>query len=77
MDALHYYGVDWIAMFMSLASIYLLGNKNRWGFLVFAMANAIWIFLGLTWMHSLGIAIGNIIFMLINLRGFWRWQQAE
>ena len=68
-----YWGLDWLAMALSLLSVYLLGNKNRFGFLVFAAANSTWIFLGLTWMTSLGIAVGNLVFLFMNIRGFVNW----
>ncbi len=68
-----YWGLDWLAMTLSLFSVYLLGNKNRVGFLVFAASNTTWIFLGLTWMTSLGIAVGNTVFLFMNIRGFVNW----
>lgn len=70
---LTYYGADWVAMALSLTAVYLLGNHIRAGFLVFALANAVWIALGLFWMDSLGIAVGNAAFLVMNLRGFRRW----
>ncbi|WP_226668837.1 hypothetical protein [Microbulbifer aggregans] len=75
MDSLfEYYLVDWIGIGLSLLSVYMLGNKNKWGFIVFAVSNVVWIFLGLAWMDSIGMAVGNFIFMLINIRGFTRWR---
>ena len=76
-DFLRYWGLDWLAMALSLFSVYLLGNKNRVGFLVFAAANSTWIFLGLTWMTSLGIAVGNTVFLFMNIRGFVNWKRTE
>jgi hypothetical protein len=72
-----YWGLDWLAMALSLFSVYLLGNKNRVGFLVFAASNSTWIFLGLTWMTSLGIAVGNTIFLFMNIRGFVKWTRKH
>lgn len=76
-DFLRYWGLDWLAMSLSLLSVYLLGNKNRVGFLVFAASNSTWIFLGLTWMTSLGIAVGNTIFLFMNIRGFVKWTRKH
>jgi fatty-acid desaturase len=70
---LNYYGADWAAMALSLTAVYLLGNQARIGFLVFALANVVWVFLGTFWMNSLGIAIGNTAFLVMNLRGYLRW----
>lgn len=72
-----YYFLDWIGIGLSLLSAYMLGNKNKWGFIVFAVSNVIWIFLGLTWMNSIGIAVGNFIFMLINIKGFVNWAKDD
>ncbi|AQQ66536.1 hypothetical protein Mag101_01910 [Microbulbifer agarilyticus] len=70
-----YYLVDWLGMGLSLISVYLLGNRNKWGFLLFALSNVIFIFLGLTWMNSVGMAVGNVAFMLINIRGYLHWDK--
>ncbi|MTI09555.1 MULTISPECIES: PnuC protein [Curvivirga] len=72
-----HYGVDWVAMTLSVLGAYMLGNKNQYGFIVFAISNVMWIFLGLTWMTSIGMAIGNLVFCLINLRGYWNWRQQK
>ncbi len=68
-----YYFVDWIGMALSLLSVYMLGNKQRSGFLLFAFSNLIFIFLGLTWMESIGMAVGNVVFMILNIRGYVSW----
>lgn len=73
---LTYFGADWAAMALSLTAVYLLGNRARAGFLVFALANLVWIVLGLFFMNSLGIAVGNVAFLIMNLRGFARWIPA-
>ena len=70
---LEYYLLDWLGIFMSLISVYMLGNKNKWGFIVFAISNVIWIYLGLMMMSSVGMAVGNFIFMVINIRGYIHW----
>jgi len=72
-----YYGLDWLAVALSLLAVYLLGNHNRWGFATFAAANVLWIALGFTLISSYGIAVGNIIFLMMNTRGFIRWKPAK
>ena len=74
---LEYYFLDWLGIFMSLVSVYMLGNKNKWGFIIFALSNVIWIYLGLMMMSSVGMAVGNFIFMVINIRGFIHWGKME
>ncbi len=70
---LKYYALDWLAMALSLLAVYLLGNKNKLGFISFSIANAIWVFLGFVLMHSLGIGVGNVVFLIMNIRGFISW----
>lgn len=74
---LKYYALDWAAMTLSLFAVYLLGNKNKLGFISFSVANAIWVFLGFFLMNSLGIGIGNIVFFIMNVRGFFSWNKQN
>lgn len=73
----NYYGLDWLAMSLSLLAVWMLGNKNKIGFLVFVAANAIWVALGLTLIHSYGIVVGNLFFLVSNARGFVNWWKEE
>lgn len=71
-----HYGIDWLAMALSLYAAYLLGNKQKVGFIIFAISNVFWILLGVFFMSSYGMAIGNFAFFLINLRGYMHWHKA-
>jgi nicotinamide riboside transporter PnuC len=72
-----YYGIDWFAMVLSLYSAYLLGNKKKSGFVFFAISNVLWIILGVYFMFSYGMAIGNFVFFLMNIRGFFEWNKKD
>lgn len=72
-----HYGIDWIAIASSLYAAYLLGNKQKLGFIVFAASNILWIILGVFYMSSYGMAIGNFIFFLINIRGYIEWNKPS
>ncbi|MEA5462059.1 nicotinamide mononucleotide transporter [Arcicella sp. LKC2W] len=72
---LKYYTLDWLAMSLSLLAVYLLGNKNKYGFIIFSISNALFIFLGFVLMNSFGIGLGNIIFLIMNIRGFLSWNK--
>lgn len=76
-NLLSHYGIDWLAMALSLYGAYLLGNKKEVGFIIFAISNVIWILLGLFFMSSYGMAIGNLAFCLINLRGYISWKRND
>jgi hypothetical protein len=72
---LKYYALDWLAMGLSLLAVYLLGNKNKLGFVSFILANLLWTILGFTLINSLGIAIGNLVFLFMNIRGYLSWNK--
>jgi hypothetical protein len=74
---LKYYTLDWLAMALSLLAVYLLGNKNKLGFISFSIANTLWVFLGFFLMNSLSIAIGNSMFLVMNIRGFFSWNKKD
>jgi hypothetical protein len=76
-DLFKYYGLDYVAMIMSLIAILLLGNKVKWGFVSFMFTNAAWITLGVILLHSYALIIGNTIFLITNTRGFIKWNQTK
>lgn len=43
-----------------------------WGFVVFAVASVLWIFSGF-WDNQFSLVIQNIVLLLVNLFGIWRW----
>lgn len=64
-------------MVLSLLAVYLLGNKNRNGFISFVLGNSVWIYLGIFMMQSYGIAIGNFVFLVMNTRGYFKWKTPK
>jgi len=72
-----HYGVDWLAISLSLFAAYLLGNKRKVGFIVFALSNVFWVILGVFFMSSYGMALGNFAFLLLNIRGYIHWNKAS
>lgn len=67
-----YYGVDWVAMGSTILSIYYLGSKKRIGFIWGGVAAISWlVFAGLV--TSLASVIANIIFLMLNIRGYIHW----
>ena len=72
-----HYGIDWLAISLSLYAAYILGNKQKIGFVIFAVSNIFWIILGLFFMASYGMALGNLAFMLLNIRGYIHWNKAS
>lgn len=46
MSPLQFYGIDWLATACGLAGVYLIGNRNKLGFVVFMVASLSWIAFG-------------------------------
>jgi hypothetical protein len=76
-DLLKYYGLDWVAMLLSVIAMIFLGNKVKWGFVLFMLANITWILLGSLLLNSYAIVLGNVIFLITNTRGFLKWNTEK
>jgi uncharacterized membrane protein YhhN len=75
-DIFRYYATDWLGMAATLLAVWLLGNKNKYGFVSFIISNILWIAVGIL-AQSAAIAIGNLIFLIINIRGLLKWIKSE
>lgn len=76
MNLLQYYGIDWFATVCGLMAVALLGNKNKFGFLIFMMASLSWVTFGLI-VGSYAVVTGSSIFFVMHLRGFLKWRRDE
>jgi hypothetical protein len=68
-----YYCIDWIALVLNAAAIYLLGKKRKAGWPLGVGANIAWIAFGLL-AHSAATVVACIIFVGLNLKGWWSWR---
>jgi nicotinamide riboside transporter PnuC len=71
-----YHGIDWLAMCLTFAAIYLLGSKRRSGFVLMIAGNFLWCAIG-TWAHSYAMIVANLGFLAMNIRGFAKWTNSE
>lgn len=71
---MQYYGLDWLAMTCGLTGVYLLGSRNKFGFLLFMIASLSWIATGVM-MQSIPVMCGSAIFFILHLRGFLNWSK--
>ena len=69
---MQYYGIDWLATVCGLAGVYMLGNKNRAGFVSLAVASVSWFAVGFM-VGSWALMFGSLIFFTLHVRGFNRW----
>ena len=68
-----YLGFDLVSAACGLAGLYLLGNRNRYGFLLCMAASAFGIVFGAL-AQSLPLLLLHVILLVVNLRGFRKWQ---
>ena len=73
---MQYYGIDWLATVCGLTGVYLLGNKNKIGFLVFMAASLSWVTFGIL-TDSVAVIIGSSIFFFMHLRGWISWNRES
>lgn len=76
MQILQFYGIDWLATVCGLAGVYMLGNKNKIGFVLFMVASLSWISFGIL-TNSMAVILGSSIFFIMHLRGFINWLKQE
>lgn len=69
-----YYGVDWLAMALTLVAIYFIGNKAKSGFLLMILGNMAWIALGFL-SQSLAMILANVLFAAMNMRAIYLWTE--
>lgn len=73
---MQYYGIDWLATAAGLSGVYLLGNRNRVGFLVMMIASLSWMTVGFL-INSIALILGSIVFFSLHVRGFLAWRREE
>ena len=71
-----YYGSDWVAMVLTLIAIWMIGNKNKKGFLVHIVGNICWIIMAIM-AGSLAMILANAVFILVNTRALVLWSKPE
>ena len=71
-----YYGFDWLAMILTVAAIYQIGNKKRSGFVLMIAGNVSWICLAIM-ANTVAMIIANSIFIFLNIRAFVKWTKTS
>ena len=73
---MQFYGIDWLATVCGLTGVYLLGNKNKIGFILFMLASLSWVTFGIL-TGSIAVIIGSSIFFIMHLRGWINWSRVQ
>lgn len=68
--------MDWIATALALATVYLLGKKQKVGWVVGALADVAWMTFGIT--HGFwSIVLLDLVFLFLRYRGWKNWTKEK
>ncbi len=62
-----------VATALTIISAWMIGNKNRWAFVVFGAANVLWFVWGFA-VDAYGVVLSNVVFLAVNVRNYRRWR---
>lgn len=72
----NYYGIDVAGMVLTLLSIYLLGKKNKAGFIFGALGSIFWIIFNI-WVNTIPGLILSFLIVILNIKGYLNWKKDE
>ncbi len=74
---MQYFGIDWLATVCGLTGVYLIGSRNRYGFLIMMLASLSWMTVGCM-IESWALIAGSAVFFGLHVRGWINWgKRAE
>jgi nicotinamide riboside transporter PnuC len=71
---MQYFGIDWLATVAGLTGVYLIGSKNKYGFLIMMIASISWMTVGFM-IQSLALILGSAVFFSLHVRGWIMWRR--
>lgn len=66
--------MSWAAGVFELLGIWLVGNKNRWGFISFIVCNVLWIYVAIHTPEVRGLLIAVVPALFLNIRAWFKWR---
>ena len=66
--------IDWLVLILNLISFYLIGSKNRFGFVLGIVGCIIGIIAFSTMFFSAPLIIMYVSFGILNTRGYIKWK---
>lgn len=68
--------LDWIAAAVALLGVYVIGRKNKYGFLICMVSGAIWCIVeALTGVYGLFLEV--LPLFALNLYNFYKWRRED
>jgi hypothetical protein len=71
-----YYGVDWAVFVLIVLHLWLLGNRNRFAFILGALGTCFGFAFGIL-IGSLASVLMNVVFFTMHVRAFFKWAKPE
>jgi nicotinamide riboside transporter PnuC len=75
-DLFRYYGIDWLWYCTSILAVYLLGNKNKLGFVSMIVSDLTGLAMAYLTQSSATL-IGSLLYLALNIRGWYAWKAEE
>lgn len=67
--------MDWLAGILELTGLYIIGNKNKLGFILNILCGICWISYVLINKHTFGLLIVVVPALIINIRNYGKWSK--
>lgn len=68
---------DWIAAILELSGGWVVGNKNRWGFMLNLACGIMWVTYVIVSKSTYGLLLVVVPAMGINIRNFIKWGKKK
>ena len=69
--------MDFIAAILEITAKWVVGNKNRWGFILHIICGCCWIAYSLANDVAYGLILAVVPMMFVNMRNFLKWTREE
>lgn len=68
--------MDWLAGAIEFCGVYLVGNRNRYGFLLNLSCNGLWIYVAYR-SGVYGLIPVSLLMAVVNVRNFAKWTMEK
>jgi len=69
--------MSYVAAVFELLGLYLIGNKNIYGFISFIVGNVFWIYIGYYNKEVRGLMVLCTITLVLNIINFRKWRKQN
>jgi apolipoprotein N-acyltransferase len=69
--------LSYVLSFLTILGLYLVGRKNKYGFLVTFFSEFLWIYWISITVGAKGLYIACVVIMVISMKSYLRWNKDE